>query len=123
MACCYQRLGSILKTTVFNITIPVRYRYHTCTVLYLVLQYFKATIYYLSVSSRHLRPIIYRTFLSPSYECPLGRRSAVSVPRRLVPNGDTISLYTTSPLESFYRVPKYGTVPYGASTVPYSTLR
>ena len=58
------------------------------------------------------------TFLSPSFESPLGRRNVVSVPRRLVPNGDTISLYTTSPLENFYRVPKYGT-----GTVPYRTVQ
>ena len=62
------------------------------------------------------------TFLSPSFESPLGRRNVVSVPRRLVPNGDTVSVYSTSPLESFYCVPKYGTVPYDASTVPYSTV-
>ena len=65
---------------------------------------------------------LYRTLLSPSYECPHGRINAISVPRRLVPNGDTFSLCTASPSRVFYCVPKYGTVPYGASTVPYSKV-
>ena len=34
MAYYYLSLCLILKLAVFNITIPVRYRYHTCTVLY-----------------------------------------------------------------------------------------
>jgi len=46
--------------------------------------------------------------LSPSYECPLGRRNVVSVSRRLVPNGGTISLYMLDPVCSYDPVCKRG---------------
>jgi len=64
-----------------------------------------------------IRSGLYRTFLSPSYECPHGRRNGVSVPRRLVSDGDTFSLFTVSPPngEKVHSV-LYHTVPYG--TVP-----
>jgi len=53
-------------------------------------------------------------FLSPSYECPHGLRNVVSVPRSLVPNGDTFSLSTASPWGVFIMSP---------CTVPYRTVQ
>jgi hypothetical protein len=125
MAYYYQNVCSIHKTTVFSITIAVRYRYYTCIVMYLKLLYLYAIdLRLLSVSSIHLDQTSHDTFgililgthcvlkIRPRYT--LGPSIKIICLAIIQTSHDTCQPvpYRTVPYRYMYRTVRYGTVPF-----------